>query len=288
VGTLSEAAHAEGLSFHRWFWTLNRSGDVWAQRNHPEWFTLNRKLERSLEYPPYVGYYKWVCASRAPVRAYLRRLVDALAADPRVDGVHLDYVRHSDVILPRGLWEKYGLVQDRELPEFDYCYCEVCREQFAALDGRDPLEIPDPPSDEAWRRFRWDTVTRAVDVLAGAAHRRAKPITAAVFPTPAIARRLVRQAWDEWPVDAVFPMLYHDFYLEDVGWIGDGVREGVAALSGSRRGLNAGLYLPAFESPAELAGAVELARSAGASGVSFFEMEGLDADRLAAVGELLG
>ena len=40
-----------------------------------------------------------------------------------VDGVHLDYVRHCDVILPRGLWERYDLVQDIEHPEFDFCYC---------------------------------------------------------------------------------------------------------------------------------------------------------------------
>ena len=41
-------------------------------------------------------------------------------------------------------------------------YCDVCREQFAALDGRDPLDIADPPADEAWRRFRWDSAPSAM------------------------------------------------------------------------------------------------------------------------------
>ena len=136
INVVSEAARAEGLQYHRWFWTLNRNGDEWAQTNHPEWFTVSRNLESSLDRPPYVGYYKWVCPSRQPVRDYLRGLVGDLAASPAVDGVHLDYVRHCDVILPRGLWETYDLVQDTELPEFDFCYCDVCREQFAALDGR--------------------------------------------------------------------------------------------------------------------------------------------------------
>lgn len=45
-----------------------------------------------------------------------------------------------------------------------------------------------------------------------AAHAHGKKITAAVFATPSLARQLVRQAWDKWPVDAVFPMLYHNFY----------------------------------------------------------------------------
>jgi len=285
IDLVSGAAHAEGLEFHRWFWTLNRNGDEWAQNNHPEWFTISRNLESSLAHPPYVGYYRWVCPSREPVREYLRGLVGELAANPAVDGVHLDYVRHCDVILPRGLWETYDLVQDTELPEFDFCYCDVCREQFAALDGRDPLDIADPPADEAWRRFRWDSVTGAVREFARAVHGHGKPITAAVFPTPAIARRLVRQAWDEWPLDRVFPMLYHSFYLEDIDWIGDGVREGVAALGSAP--LNAGLYLPALDPP-QLGAAVAIAREAGASGVSLFEMHGLTDDHLLALRDALG
>ncbi len=123
IDLVSGAAQAEGLEFHRWFWTLNRNGDEWVQNNHPEWFTVSRNLESSLEHPPYVDYYRWVCPSREPVREYLRGLVGELAAHPAVDGVHLDYVRHCDVILPRGLWETYDLVQDTELPEFDFCYC---------------------------------------------------------------------------------------------------------------------------------------------------------------------
>ena len=291
---VSGAAHAEGLEFHRWFWTMNRNGDAWATANHPEWFTVSRNLESSLDHPPYVGYYKWVCPSREPVREYLSGRVGELAANAAVDGVHLDYVRHCDVILPRGLWETYNLVQDVEHPEFDFCYCEVCREQFAATDGRDPLEIPDPPSDEAWRRFRWDSVTGAVRELASEVHTHGKPITAAVFPTPTIARTLVRQAWDEWPLDRFFPMLYHSFYLEDIPWIGDGVREGVTALAGGtvdggpRPGtpLNAGLYLPVLD-PAQLAEAVESARDAGAAGVSTFEMHGLTDEHLAALRAVL-
>ena len=291
---VSDAAHAEGLEYHRWFWTMNRNGDAWVTENHPEWFTVSRNLESSLDHPPYVGYYKWVCPSRGPVREYLSGRVGELAANPAIDGVHLDYVRHCDVILPRGLWETYNLVQDVEHPEFDFCYCDVCREQFAALDGRDPLEIPDPPSDEAWRRFRWDSVTGAVRELASAVHAHGKPITAAVFPTPTIARTLVRQAWDEWPLDRFFPMLYHSFYLEDIPWIGDGVREGVAALAGGavnggpRAGtpLNAGLYLPVLD-PAQLAEAVGTARDAGAAGVSTFEMHGLTDEHLAALRDAL-
>jgi len=276
----AEAAHTAGLEFHRWIWTLNRNGDEEVKTHHPEWFTVSRKGESSLTHPPYVGYYKWLCPTRPEVREYLRNSIRGIARESGVDGVHLDYVRHCDVILPRGLWSKYNLIQDQEHPEFDFCYCYACREAFASIHNTDPLELPNPAANKAWRQFRWDGVTGVVKILAEAVHREGKPITAAVFPTPSIARRLVRQAWDEWPVDAVFPMLYHSFYEEGLDWIGVCVKEGLASESSresvqaSPRQLFAGLYLPSLpETDRERA--VEIARAAGAHGVSFFEMAGL-------------
>jgi uncharacterized lipoprotein YddW (UPF0748 family) len=278
---LSAAARAEGLVFSRWMWTLNRSGDAWVKANHPEWFTISRLGDSSLAKPPYVGYYNWLCPTRPDVREYLSREVARLAADPAVDQVHLDYVRHCDVILPVGLWDKYGLVQDRELPQFDFCYCEACRAAFRQQSGVDPLELADPETDAGWRRFRWDSVTGLVRDLAAAARAAGKPITAAVFPTPALARQLVRQAWDEWPLDAVFPMTYHGFYKEEISWIGEAVREGIASLPASRP-LYAGLYLPDLP-PEALGRAVRTAMDAGAAGVSCFEMDGLGEAHLAAL-----
>lgn len=278
VTALADAAHAEGLLFHRWIWVLNRSGDSWVIEHHPEWFTVSREGRSSLEHPPYVGYYRWLCPTRDEVRRYVSREVAKLASDPAIDGVHLDYVRHADVILPRGLWSKYGLVQDREYPEFDFCYCDVCREAFRTQRGTDPLDLPDPTADEAWRSFRWNTVTGLVRELADAAHAHDTPISAAVFPSPSIARRLVRQAWDEWPLDAFFPMLYHGFYEQDVAWIGRTVREGVTALGG-RAPLYAGLYLPDLP-PAELARAIAAATEGGAAGIALFEMGGLSDEHL--------
>jgi uncharacterized lipoprotein YddW (UPF0748 family) len=279
--TVGAAAHAEGLEYHRWLWVLNRSGDSYAKENHPEWFTVNRLGQSSLEHPPYVGYYQWLCPTRPAVRDYLRDIVDRIAAEPGIDGVHLDYIRHADVILPVGLWEKYDLVQNTEHPEFDFCYCDVCRETFARQTGRDPLELSDPTQDVEWREFRWQSVTGLVEVLAEAVHARGKPISAAVFPTPKLARRLVRQAWDDWPLDAFFPMIYHSFYNEDLSWIASATAAGVAALP-SRVPLYSGLYLPSL-TPDELGRAAAAARGAGAAGVSLFALDGLSEAHLKAL-----
>lgn len=287
VDVLSGAAHVEGLTFHRWTWILNRSGDAKVKAEHPEWFDVSRNGDSSLTKPPYVGYYQWLCPTREEVRAYLRAQLDEIAAHPGVDGVHLDYIRHPDVILPPGLWATYKLVQDHEMPEYDFCYCTVCRAAFKAQYGTDPLELPAPTADEAWRRFRYRSVTDLVKGLSRTVHARGKAISAAVFPTPTLARTLVRQAWDEWPLDLVLPMTYHNFYNQGIPWIGTAVREGVAALPASEP-LFAGLYLPAFKDPADLGTAIRTARDAGASGVSCFEMGGLTDAHLAVVKSALG
>ena len=283
--TLSSTAHAEGLEFHRWIWVLNRSADTWAKENHPEWFTVSRSGESSLDHPPYVDYYQWVCPTRPPVREYLRGVVSELAREPAIDGVHLDYIRHCDVILPVGLWSKYDLVQDREYPEFDFCYCEVCRERFKNETGNDPSQLADPTVDVAWREFRWNTVTELVTELADSVHAHGKPITAAVFPTPILARQLVRQAWDQWPLDAFFPMLYHGFYEEELSWVGRATADGVAALPADTP-LYSGLFLPDL-SPDELAEAVGIAAGAGAAGISLFEMAGLSDEHLKRLDHLM-
>jgi uncharacterized lipoprotein YddW (UPF0748 family) len=278
---LARAAETAGLRFHRWLWMLNRSGDAFVKEHHPEWFTVSRNGESSLEKPPYVGYYNWLCPTRPEVRKYLVRHAAEVASHPKVHGVHLDYIRHCDVILPSGLWAKYGLIQDHEMAEYDFCYCVECRKAFQRRHGTDPLDLPDPAASVAWRRFRYDSVTGLVRELAAAVKGERKRITAAVFPTPTIARVLVRQAWDEWPLDAVFPMLYNGFYREGLPWIGAGVREDVAALPAGRP-VYAGLYLPDLP-PDELARAVRIAAAAGATGVSLFEMDGITDEHVRAL-----
>lgn len=278
-GATAEAcrlAAGEGLQTHAWTWTLCRGGEELLAA-HPEWYVVSREGKSACEHPPYVPYYHFLCPSRPEVREYLRGEVGRLAATEGLAGVHLDYIRFPDVILPRALWEKYGLVQHEELPPFDFCYCAVCREQFRAQTGVDPLELPDPPGHEVWRRFRWDAVTALVNELVQEIHRAGKLATAAVFPSPRIARRLVRQDWPTWNLDAVLPMVYHSFYNEGIAWIESTVQEGVAALPADRP-LYAGLYLPELQGAGEFEQAVVAALRGGARGVALFgglrKMEG--------------
>jgi len=260
-------AKAQGLETHAWTWSLCR-GDKELLEKHPDWYDVSRLGDSAATKPAYVDYYHFLCPSHEEVRDHLAKIVGNLGDTPNLDGVHLDYIRYPDVILPVALWKKYNLIQNEELPQFDFCYCEVCRAAFKKQTGEDPLKMENPPANAAWRQYRYDTVTRLVNHCVEVAHRKNKQITAAVFPTPSIAKKLVRQDWVNWNLDAVLPMTYNSFYNEKPEWIERAVREGVTALP-SNRPLYAGLYLPDLKGD-DFDRAVSFAMAGGAKGVSLF------------------
>ena len=261
-------AKQQKLEAHRWMWTLNR-GEPSLLLSHPEWYSVNRKGESCADKPPYVNYYRWLCPSREEVAQYLEGQVRDILGKDYVDGIHLDYVRFCDVILPVNLWDKYRIEQTRELPEYDYCYCPVCQSKFKEWRGVQITEVQYPQESLSWRQFRYNAVTGIVNRLASVAKSYKKPITAAVFPTPEVARRIVRQDWTAWNLSGVCPMIYHGFYKESVAWIGDAVAEGVRTLH-HKFPLYAGLYLPDFQNTVELQQGIEHALQNGAAGISLF------------------
>ena len=262
------AAKAAGMEAHRWMWTMNR-GEKELLDSHPEWYAVSRNGKSCATNPPYVDYYRWLCPSKPEVQEYLKNQVKNILAKDYVDGIHLDYVRFCDVILPVNLWPNYKIDQSKELPEYDFCYCETCRANYKAEHGVDPLELEHPDQSPSWRKFRYDRITHVVNSLAEIAKSNKKAITAAVFPTPEIARRIVRQDWTNWNLDGICPMIYHGFYKEQVSWIGDAVEEGIHFLCG-RFPLYAGIYLPDFKSDQDLEQGIKTALAHGASGISFF------------------
>lgn len=254
-----------GLEAHFWKWTMNRAELL---NVHPDWFAVNRKGESTHDKPAYVDYYRFLCPNHEGVAQYLADDYVKIAHLPYVDGVHLDYVRFPDVVLPVSLWKNYGIEQTSEHPEYDYCYCEVCRAKFKAQTGRDPLELKYPMEDQSWINFRLDAITRVVDRITEAVKADGKAISAAVFPGPSMAKKMVRQDWGNWTLDAYFPMIYNGFYYEGPEWIGCSVQESVKTVDG-RAKVYAGLMFPDIKNDFEKA--LDEAFDNGASGVSFFD-----------------
>lgn len=268
-------AKAEGLELHAWMWTM-----VCLQedviRDHPDWYNVNAKGESAHDKPAYVDYYKFLDPARPEVREFIRDTVSEIAAIPGVASVHLDYVRHPDAILPSGLWSKYGIVQDKVYPPYDYGYTEYSRRQFKAKQGVDPIELKDPESNAAWFQYRLDSVVDLVnDYLVPAAHAKGTKISAAVFPGPSRARTMVRQDWGRFQLDAFFPMLYHSFYEAGPEFVKRYTEEAVQTVKAP---VYSGLYIAPLDA-ADFTKTIEMARAGGANGVSLFDVGAMTDDR---------
>ena len=172
-----------------------------------------------------------------------------------------------------------------EYPNADYCYCDDCVKAFKEKTGIDIRKVTDPSKIKEWAQFRCDAVTDLVNAIAEAVHKEGKKISADVFPGPySHAVWMVRQEWNKWNLDAVFPMNYNDFYLEPASWVGKVTEEEVKAVADRKTPIYSGLFIcrdwqnkanvidPENSGllPSEIGEAVNGAMKAGAKGVCLF------------------
>ncbi len=270
VSPLIKLARREGMRTHAWIVTLNFHNVEFA-REHKDLYVVNKLGVSCVDDPPYVSHYLWLCPSSEEVVSNVVELFLEVASRFDVDGLHFDYIRYPDVVLPEGIRGRYEGVPREEvlLPRFDYCYCERCRELFESEHGVDPVELRYiEPDYGVWFRWRAQRVTELVRRVYSAVKRydSSLEVSAAVFATPELAYRYVLQDWPSWGLDFYNPMIYHEYYARPSGWIGQAVREGV--LRGART--CAGILVGFMRSEEELARSFADAVSNGASGICVF------------------
>ncbi|WP_026808872.1 glycoside hydrolase family 10 protein [Arenibacter latericius] len=285
VGKLVKEA---GLEFHTWVPTMVQGDNP---KLAPELYAINRNGESAFDKPVYVPYYKFLCPNKPGTHQFLAELYGNIASVEEVDGIHLDYIRFPDVILAEGLWDKYGLVMDEEYAPADYCYCDDCVADFKEVSGIDIKEVEDPSKVAEWKQFRYNLITDVVNGIADVVHKKGKKINAAVFPGPSISKKLVRQEWDKWNLDAIYPMNYNDFYLKGPEWVGEVTKEEVAAVN-NQKPIYSGLFIcPNPENkteendpenhgllPSEIETAIRGSIENGATGICLFTPERMTAE----------
>ena len=274
-------ANAEDLEVHAWIMAVNRPGDSIALQ-HPEWYQVSRDGKSCFDTRPYVDYYQWLCPTREESRNHILGLVEGLAKVEGIETVHLDYIRFPDIFLPIGLLPKYDLVQNEELPQFDFCYCDVCIAEFEEEHHKNPRNMEHPELDMEWKQFRLNKIRELVNDAYKIVHEHNKQLSAAVFPYPEMADHMVRQRWDKWDIDMVLPMIYNNFYNEELDWIGYATRQGVQDLSAKKVDLHTGIYVPPMNA-GDIRTSIKEAENNGASGVSFFDGNALTPQMLEAI-----
>lgn len=259
-------ANKYGLTVYAWWWTINNHK---IAAEHPEWLSVNRDGYSIADSMAYVGYYKFLSPIIPGVREGICKQVEELCQIEGLEGIAIDYHRLVDVVLPTTLWPNYGIVQDREYPQWDYGYHPEMIKAFKEKYGYDPREKEDPSMDGTWRQFRCDMVAEVANLIAEVVHKHGKAMSASPFPTPKMSSRMVRQDWGDWNLDIVFPMVYHNFYTEDVSFVADCTIEN-ARDKNEMTTLYAGVW--AYNTP-EMFATMDAALNNGAQGISMFTAE---------------
>lgn len=278
--------HSLEMEFHAWMFTMPcNNPEIVA--NHPDWYAVNGLGQSAATHPAYVDYYKFLCPHHPEAQNFIKQNVIDLAEIDGIDGVHFDYVRLPDVILAEGLQPKYNIVQDKEYPQYDYCYSPYCRELFKAETGIDPLtDLKDPSANEAWRQFRYDSITNLVNnLLVPEVKKRNKQVTAAVFPN----WESVRQEWHRWDLDGFLPMLYHNFYNKDISFIKNHTIKGIERLNefNNKKPVYSGIFLPALKDLNEIEAACQMSIEGGGKGLALFSLELANEAQIKAFGKML-
>ena len=234
------------VEVHPWTCVYNTSSLL---EEHPEFASIY------LDGTPEPG---MACPTRPEVRARALAVVEEILTRYDVAGIHLDYVRQAAP---------------------DTCYCDLCRAEFTALHGVDPMDVAQDDPD--WVAFRVSQVTALVEAvrLLADAHDPPRLVSAAVFnkPTPTEGRVDFGQDWVDWLdrglLDFAVPMNYtddHDFFTE----ISHGALDHVDAAHHVYLGI--GLYLFEEEDRDAAVEQIQIARDIGADGTVMFRAESIN------------
>lgn len=185
-----------GVEVHAWMVCFNASNST------PE-FLAQMRSEGRLQHTDSGEEKPWLCPSHPANRALQLAALEEVAFNYDVDGVHFDYIRY---------------------PDEHTCFCDGCRERFAAaykastgqtLEG-DFVELvrKDAEIGAAWKLWREEQITALVKSVSDSlrARRPEIQISAAVFTGYPKTSGTIGQNWGEWIekgyLDFVCPMDY--------------------------------------------------------------------------------
>ena len=203
-------AHDRNMELHAWVWTFaavnqrhntllnlpkEYAGPVLSR--YPDWAITNKKGNRF----HYNSGKAFLDPANPGVQKYLSLLLDEIATEYDVDGIHLDYIRYP--FQSPNASQTYG-------------YSLASRQKFQQLTGVDPITLDvGKPLWNQWTGFRLRQVDNFVASISKSLKEKRPELTlsAAVFPIPRQERlHKIQQHWEEWVknewIDMLVPMTY--------------------------------------------------------------------------------
>ena len=203
-------AHERNMELHAWVWTFatvnqrhntivnlpqEHLGPVLSR--YPEWALTDKKGNKF----HYTSKKAFLDPANPGVQRYLTLLLEEIATEYGVDGIHLDYIRYPF---------------QSPTAEHTYGYGTAARQKFKELTGVDPVELT--VGDRLWNQWTGFRMQQVSDFVASASMKlkQQRPdlvLSTAVFPMPRQERlNKIQQYWEEWVregwIDMLVPMTY--------------------------------------------------------------------------------
>lgn len=281
---LLEQAHAAGIRVHAWMNALSlstRRDAALLARLGPDAVMVDRRGRSVLHYPdldfpePDRRWYRmgtpqvWLDPAVPAVGEALAALAgDLVARYPGLDGIHLDYIRHPDV-LPFIPGSRFGV-------GMDFGYGAASRARFERETG-----VPAPFGDslahaERWDDWRRERVNEVVLRVASAA-RGARPAietSAAVWAFADRSYLSLYQDWRGWLEDGLLDFAVPMAYTRDDRLLRYLARAALGGVGGERVWIGLGTWL--FEKdPRRARAQLDAMRALDPPGLSLFSYDAL-------------
>lgn len=284
LAILLEQAHAAGIRVHAWMNALSlstRRDAALLARLGPDAVMVDRRGRSVLDYPeldlpePDRRWYRmgtpqvWLDPAAPVVGETLAALVGELVARyPAVDGVHLDYIRHPDV-LPFVPGSRFGV-------GLDFGYGAASRARFQRETGLVAPFGDSLANADRWDEWRRERVSEVVLRVASAA-RGAKPgieTSAAVWAFADRSYLSLYQDWRGWLEDGLLDFAVPMAYTRDDRLLRHVARAALGGVAGDRVWIGLGAWL--FEqSPGRARGQLDAITALAPPGVSLFSYDAI-------------
>ena len=205
-----ELAHERNMELHAWVWTFaavnqrhnkivnlpeDHLGPVLSR--YPDWAITDKKGNKF----HYTSGKAFLDPANPGVQRYLTLLLEEIATEYDVDGIHLDYIRYPF---------------QSPTAEHTYGYGLASRQEFKKFAGVDPIELN--VGGHLWNQWTGFRM-RQIDNFVASVSQRLKSqrpdlvLSTAVFPMPRQDRiNKIQQHWEEWVreewIDMLVPMTY--------------------------------------------------------------------------------
>ncbi len=196
-----------------------KCNDPEVLESHASWFSVNRLKQSIDSLSLYATDYNYLCPHLPEVQNYLLEKIASYQNIEGLEGVYLSEMKYIENKLPEGLQPRYGVVQSKVHPQYDFGYHEFTVEKFREKFQKAPTSLQ-KEEVKKWDDFRTEILTNLVAKLKKELEETDLKLSVEVYPEPQVAKEIAKQDWVNWEIDFAVRPVFSEFYQkkENKSW----------------------------------------------------------------------